>query len=108
MICIVHISQMYNTVLFVLYMNPAETRILLVRFYITIWLLYSTQYSTCIVHDIVYNAAYYIALYNSNIVISRSSSYKARIVLYSVLYSKGLNCRWPEAAHSTAIQTLTI
>ena len=33
------------------------------------------------------NTAYYITLYNSNIVISRSSSYKSRIVLYRVLYS---------------------
>ena len=39
----------------------------------------------------------YRVLYNTHIVIlyiSRDSCYTARIVLYSELYSKGLNCRW--------------
>ena len=52
-------------------------------------LLYEYYIVHCIVH-ILYMILCTIPR-TSNIVISRSSSYKARIVLYSVLYSKDLN-----------------
>ena len=60
MICIVHIVQyVQHRAIRAVY---ELSRDMYDMYNITIWVLYGTQYSICIVHDIVYNIAYYIAL----------------------------------------------
>ena len=62
MICIVRISQYVQySALRALY-EPSQDISILQLGNITLWLLYSTQYSTIHCNDIVYNTAYNTAL----------------------------------------------